>query len=312
MVGMQKKARSICKSLVLLLLFVTGECVAQDMEPRRWTHLPSDLNVFGVGVGSVQGDIYFDPVMRVDDATFEQYPVAASYVRTFALLGRSSRVDFSLPWVTGHWKGLVDGEYASVRRHGFGDPRVRFSINLYGAPALKGREFMEYRSTHPVNTTIGAAVSVTMPWGEYFADRLINLGGNRTVFRPQLGVLHQHGKWQLEATGTVALFQTNNHYYAGTVLEQDPLWFLQGHVIYGFKPGWWVSLSGGFSYGGEARINGVPKDNDDRSRYAAVSLGMPLTASQALKFTFVNSDTNVNVGASANSLVLAWSVNWGR
>ena len=29
--------------------------------------------------------------------------------------------------------------------------------------------------------------------------------------------------------------------------RQDPLWFLQAHAIYSFKPGLWASFSGGYA-----------------------------------------------------------------
>jgi len=37
----------------------------------------------------------------------------------------------------------VEGEYAAIRRHGFGDPRLRFSMLLYGAPPLRGKEYLQ-------------------------------------------------------------------------------------------------------------------------------------------------------------------------
>ena len=294
----------------MLLYLLAGECLAQDLEPRRWSHLPTGLNVFGVGTGRTDGDIFFDPVLRIEDATFELYGLGASYVRTFDWFGRSSRLDVLVPYANGRWEGLLDGAYASRRRDGFGDPRLRISMNLYGAPALSGREFAQYRQDNSVNTTVGAALAVTLPLGEYNRDWLINLGSNRYTLRPQIGVLHQRRQWQFEVTGSVFLFQDNDEFWQGTVLEQDPLWFIQGHAIYGFKPGWWISLSGGYAYGGEAFINGVAKNNEARSSYWAVSLGLPISARQSLKFTYVTSDTHIRAGANTDGLAAAWSINW--
>jgi hypothetical protein len=293
-----------------LWILLAGECLAQDLEPRRWSHLPTGLNVFGVGAGRTDGEIFFDPVLLIEDATFELYGLGASYVRTFDWFGKSSRIDILVPYANGRWEGLLDGEYASRRRDGLGDPHVRFSMNLYGAPALSGKEYAQYRRDNPVNTTVGAAVAVTLPLGDYNRDWLINLGANRYVVRPQIGVLHQRRDWQFELTGTVFFFEDNNEFWRGTVLEQDPLWFVQGHVIYGFKPGWWVSLSGGYAYGGESYIDGVAKDNDARSNYWALSLGLPVTARQSFKVSYVASETNIRAGLNKDALLLAWSINW--
>jgi hypothetical protein len=296
--------------LAALLCALADDAQAQDLEPRRWSHLPSGLNVIGVGTGRTDGDIFFDPVLRIEDSSFELYGLAASYVRTFDWLGKSSRIDVLVPYANGRWEGLLDGEYASRRRDGLSDPQLRISMNVYGAPALSGREYAEYRRNNPVNTTVGAALSVTLPLGQYNRDWLINLGANRYVIRPQIGVLHQRHNWQFEVTGSVFLFQDNDDFFQGTRLEQDPLWFIQGHAIYGFKPGWWVSFSGGYAYGGEAYVNAVAKDNDARSNYWALSLGLQLSARQSLKFAYLTSDTHIRAGVNKDALVAAWSINW--
>lgn len=307
---MDYRMRKLLLSAALFLL-AADSAVAQDLEPRRWSHLPTGLSVIGVGGGSTDGDIFFDPLLRIEDATFELYALGASYVRTFEWLGKSSRVDFTVPYANGRWEGLLDGEYASLRRNGLGDPHIRVSMNLYGAPPVSGRAFLQYRQNNPVNTTVGIALGIGLPLGQYNSEWLINLGSNRYVVRPQLGLLHQRDKWQFEVTGSLLLFQDNDEFWQGTRLEQDPLWFLQGHVIRSFKPGWWASASVGYAHGGEAHVNDVPKNNDARSSYLALSLGMPVSARQALKFTYVTADTHVRAGADTRSLLVAWSVNWG-
>jgi len=301
----------VCASLgAALLWLLPGTTLAQDMEPRRWTHLPTGLNVAGFGVGATGGDIFFDPVLRIEAATFDLYTLGASYVRTFEWLGKSSRIEVRQPYGYGRWQGLVDGVETAVRRHGLMDPTLRFSMNLWGAPPLKGKAFMDYRAQHPVNTTVGAALSLTLPVGEYFPGRLINLGQNRYILRTQLGALHQRGPWQFELTGTVSFYSDNDEFFGGTHLEQDPLGFLQAHVIRSFARGRWGSISAGYSYGGESQIDGVPKDNDERTRYLAVSVGTPLGRGQSLKLSYVNADTNILLGSSSDTLLLSWSVAW--
>jgi hypothetical protein len=185
-------------------------------------------------------------------------------------------------------------------------------MNLYGAPPLSAPEFMQYRAQHPVTTTVGAALSVTLPLGEYYPERLINLGNNRYVIRPQLGVLHQRGPWQFEVTTSLSFYEDNDEFFGATQLEQDPLWFFQGHIIRSFARGMWGSASTGFSYGGESQIDGLPNDNDERTRYFALSFGMPLSRQHSVKITYVNADTNVLLGTSSDSLVLSWSMSWSR
>ncbi|HET6563812.1 MAG TPA: transporter, partial [Xanthomonadales bacterium] len=249
--------------LLLLSLHVAGAW-AQSLEPRRWTHLPIDTNFVGLGSGYSRGDILFDPALQIEDASMNLYFMGLTYIRSFGLLGKTARIEATLPYAMGKWEGLLRGDYASVRRHGFSDPSVRFSVNLLGSPALKGKEFAAYRAANPVRTLVGVAVDITAPWGEYRFDRLINLGGNRYIVRPQVGVLHQHNKWEFEATASVFFFGDNDEFFTGVEREQEPLWFIQGHAIYSFRPGVWAGFSSGYGYGGDNTIAGINKQDDGR------------------------------------------------
>jgi hypothetical protein len=298
--------------LLVLQAALCGVTQAQDLEPRRWSHLPTGLNVLGVATGWTDGDIAFDPVLLIEEGTFDLWVAGVGYARSFELFGKSARFDFNAPYARGRWEGLVDGVDTVVRRQGFMDPTMRFSINLYGAPPLRGKEYIQYRREHPVETTIGVAVAVVLPFGDYNDQKLINLGNNRFTVRPQLGVLHQHNKWQFELTGSVFLHQDNDEFWGGNELKQDPLLFTQGHIIYSFKSGWWASASVGYAYGGESHINGVPKSDDRRTLYTALSLGVPINAHQSLKFSYFTSDTHISVGSNFDALIAAWSINWGK
>ena len=298
-------------SVLIFQVIFCAEVRAQDLEPRRWSHLPTGLNVLGVAGGWTNGEILFDPVLLIEDATFDVYAGGVGYVRTFGLFGKSARVDVNVPYARGRWEGLLEGIPTVVRRQGFMDPRIRFSINLYGSPALSGKEYVQFRRENPVHTMVGAAIAVTLPLGDYNDQKLINLGGNRFVVRPQLGVLHQRYKWQFELTGSVFLHQTNDEFWDGNTLKQDPLWFMQGHVIYTFKPGWWASFSGGYAHGGRSHVNGNPKTDDRRARYYALSFGVPINRHQGLKFVYFTSDTNIDLGNNFDAFIAAWSINWG-
>lgn len=271
-----------------------------------------NLNIIGVGTAATDGDIYFNPVMQIEDGRFELYSAVASYMRTFEWLGKSSRVDVMLPYANGRWDGLLQGEYASVRRDGPADPRIRFSMHLLGSPPLAGQELVEHVVNNPVRTTVGAAIAVNLPFGEYLPDRLINLGRNRLAIRPQLGVLHHRGPWQFELTTTLSFYGDNDEYLSDNRLEQDHQWFVQGHVIRSFARRFWGSVGAGFSFGGEANLNGVALDNEDRTRFLALSFGTSIGKNHAVKIAFVNAETNVLVGTDSNSLVMAWATNWGK
>ena len=77
-----------CRIFGLLLWLICCElAMAQDLEPRRWSHLPMGMNIIGSGIVLTEGDILFDPDLRIDDATFESHTVGFSYIRSFEWLG---------------------------------------------------------------------------------------------------------------------------------------------------------------------------------------------------------------------------------
>jgi hypothetical protein len=300
---------SLAECLVICLWFlIAGQAYGQDVEPRRWTALPIGLNVIGAAYANSSGDIAFDPVLLVEDATVDVDTLLVSYAHTFALLGATARFDAIIPWQHATWKGLLDGEPASVSRTGLADPTFRLSVNLVGAPAVGMDEFRKRAATLPVNTVVGAAVSVTAPFGEYLEDKLLNLGQNRYVIRPQIGVLHTRGKWSYELIGSTYFYTANDDFFGGNKLEQDPVHSLQAHVIRVFKPGVWASLSAAYGWRGETSNNGVASNNDKNDVLAALSMGLPVNRSQNIKLAYVRSRTNRLTGADLDTLLIAWSM----
>ena len=309
-----KKINKLNRALLILLigLLASSDVLAQDLEPRRWSHLPTGLNFIGVGSGFASGDIFLDPLLLAEDVEFKLYNMAASYVRSFEFYGKSARFDVLAPYGSGRWEGIVDGVDTSLRRRGFLDPRARFTINLYGAPALDPKSFAEFRASHPVATTVGMSFTVSAPLGKYYEDKLINLGNNRWSLRSQMGVLHRRGNWELELTGSVTLFTDNDEFYRNTVRKQDPLFFSQAHVIYTFRPGLWLSASTGFAWGGENYVNSIAKNDAYRKGFFALSLGLPINRQQGVKLAWISGRTNNNRGYDGDIFVFGWSYMWGK
>jgi hypothetical protein len=300
-----RKSLLAAVSVLILLLCGLKSALAQDLEPRRWTQMPTGLNFLGIGFGYTDGDIFFDPVLLVEEATFDMHAVLLVYVRSFGLFGKSARVDFTLPYHAGRWQGTVDGEFVHFRRRGFGDARMRFSTLLYGSPAETLQDFVKSEKSR---TVAGVAVAVTMPTGEYSKDRLINLAGNRWLIRPQLGVTHTRGKWTSELTGSIFIYTDNNDFWMNTQLETDPLLALQAHLVYTFRPGLWASVSTGYGWGGESTVNGDAKNNPSGNWLTALSLGIPIDRKQGVKIVLLTGRSQKLTGADINSVIFAYSL----
>lgn len=297
-------------SALFAWLALSGVSFAQDVEPRRWTHLPVGLDVIGATYVHTAGDLFFDPVLLVDDGEIEQHTAVASYTRTFGLAGRTARLDVIVPFKSARWQGLLDGVFTTVQRTGPADPIFRLSINLVGGPALKSKEFQDFRAAHTTSTIVGMGLAVSVPLGEYKNDKLLNLGGNRVVIVPEIGVVHTRGRWSYELTGSVFLFGGNDEFWNGNKYEQNPLYAVQAHVIHVFRPGVWLALSAAYGRDGDSEVNDVPKNDPRDTILSAVSFGFPLTRTQGLKFAYIRGRMQKDVGADTDNFAIAWSMRY--
>jgi hypothetical protein len=291
--------KTTCFILFGLLLSSFDPAAAQDLEPRRWTVFPAGLNVIGAGYVRLEGDVSFDPVLQVENATVSGQALGVSYVRSFAVGDKIARLDIAVPWANMRWTGLLDGVPATASRVGLSDPSIRLSVILAG-------DKPDELATS--NTVIGAAVAISVPFGEYLEDKLLNLGKNRIFVRPQVGVLHTRDNWSYELTGSVFLFGDNDDFFGGSKLEQDPLYAVQTHLIYAFnKPGYWAALSAGYGWSGQSTVDGNKVDDSRRLFLSALSMGVPIGKRQGIKFAYVLTRTNTSKGSDVDSLSLGWS-----
>ena len=281
-------------------IFLNTVLSAQDLEPRRWTVIPTGINIISIGYGRTSGDLLFDPVVQIEDADVTIDTLYAVYVRSFKLGDMSSRLDILVPWQSIRWEGLLRGEERSVERKGFANPRVRFSTILFNSA-----------QDNPVSsskTVVGAAIAVGAPLGEYDEDKLLNIGFNRFVIRPQIGVVHTEGPWSAELTGSVFFYTDNDEFYDNGTREQDPIYTLQSHLIYMFKPGLWTSVSVGYGWGGLSWINGESQDDKWGNLLAGVAVAAPLTDNQGVKVTYLLGRTQKATGSLSGTFGLSWSI----
>lgn len=301
------------KAVLTICLFFAGflHLTAQELTPRRWAHLPIDTNVAGVAYVYTSADIYLDPLLQVEDLELSLNTISMKYVRSFEAFGKTARFELGQGYQEGTWKGLLEGTPAQTHRSGLTDTSLRISTVLYGAPPLKGKEFQQYRqSVANCETLIGAGLILKLPTGDYSNEKLINLGDNRFTLRPQLGVVHQRGHWTFEASGAIWLYADNNDFWQGSQREQDAFYAIQSHIIYTFRPGFWLSGSLGYGYGGENKIDGVSK-NDVKANLAwAFAGGYSISRNMGFKVAYIGTQTQKDTSFDSNSIAVGFSVVW--
>lgn len=296
------------KALIFLLLIYSGlQVLAQDVTPRRWSHLPQGAQFLGSGFAWTDADIYFDPVLQAENVTATVQTIPLVYIYSFDLLNRSARMDLTQIYQQGEWEGLLNGRPTKLTREGFGDTQLRFAVNLYGAPPLAGKEYIAYRQQQKTDTLIGAGLLVVAPTGEYFSDKLINLGNNRWEFHPQLGLVHTRNRWSYEVTSAVWFFTENNDFWQNSSRKQDPLLAVQGHVIYTCRPGFWFAGSMGYGNGAENTVNGVDKADRAENLIWVFSAGLPIDRVTGIKLAWADKTTKTGTGSDSRSLLISIS-----
>jgi hypothetical protein len=283
---------------------------AQELEPRRWSHLPIGQNFASVVYARTEGDISFDPELGIADATFDLDTVLAGYVRSFELFDASARIEIRQAVQAGEWSGLVAGVPTTVRRSGMSDTFVRLAVNLVGGPPLSGQAYAEHRRSHEVETIVGAAISVQLPTGEYLEDKLINLGSNRFTIRPQLGVQHRRRNWTFEATASMWLHTDNESFFNGNRLSRDAFFSLDGAIIYSFNSGIWLSAAAGVGVGGRSAVNGVANRDSRTDSVWALGIGFPINRWLGLRINYVDSHRWRLIGNESRTLSLGLSASW--
>jgi hypothetical protein len=294
--------RLIALSLLLMASSLAG---AQELEPRAYSPSPTGTRFVVVGVGESSGDVSVDPALPIDNVSSTIDSLVAGYGQTFGLFGRSASLALVVPYVDAQVKGDVAEVSRSVTRTGFGDLRLRFTLGLLGSPALSPREFVQ-RTPAPA---LGASLIVVAPTGEYFPDKLINIGANRWSFKPEIGLTWPRGKWYLELTGGVWLFGDNDDFFGGVVREQEALTSFQANASYTFRPRLWLSAGWTHYTGGRTIVDSVRKsDWQDNDRYG-VTLSIPLSTRQSIKFA-ASRGAATRIGSSFDTYGISWQMVW--
>jgi hypothetical protein len=184
---------------------------------------------------------------------------------------------------------------------GLTDPRFRFSLNLYGAPASSVKEFADYRQ----DLIVGASVYVWAPWGQYDSTKVINLGTNRWSFKTEVGFSKALGAWTFEVIPAVTFFAENSNYLDGNTRTQDPIYSVQAHVIYHLSSGIWMALDGTYYTGGQTHINGVSDADRESNSRAGVTLALPVDRYNSLKL-YASTGVSTRTGSNFNTFGVAW------
>lgn len=291
-----------------MILFVISFCLtvsvlAQDLDPRAYARVPVDATVLIAGFNYTYGSVVLDPTLPIKDLEAKVSSPILGIARTFSLFGLTSQAYVALPYSWAEASGKVLGEDSSITRNGFGDTRFRVSVLFLGAPAATVEEF----SKSEPQTVLGASLTVTAPTGQFFSDKLINLGTNRWSFKPEVGLSYFVNKqWLIDLYAGAWFFTTNSSFYPGTsVRSQDPLITFQTHVSYSFNPLMWAAIDLTYYTGGQSSVNDVYQDDRQNNSRIGATFNFPVSRQSSIKFAY-STGAVIRVGGNFSTISVAW------
>ena len=257
------------------------------------------------GYAYAKGTVGTDASVPLEDTEVRLNSAVLAYVRTLDLWGRSGKFDVILPyaWASGSTK--LAGQPRKRDVSGLGDPRLRFSMLLYGGPALPLDEFRDFQP----DVIIGTSLEVTAPLGQYDSDKLLNIGTNRWSFKPEVGVSKTLGPLTLELATGVRFYTDNNDFLDGQTLQVSPIYSVQGHLIYSFTSGIWVGLDGLYYTGGRPTIDGKKGETRANAR-VGLTLTLPVNRYNSVKL-YGSTNVYTKTGTNFDLVGVVWQFRWG-
>lgn len=279
---------------------------AQDLEPRAYANTPTGLNFLLAGYWYSRGSVVTDPSIPLKNAEVEAHGAVLAYARALDVWGLSGKFDVVLPYAWTRGTAEFKGQPREREVSGPGDPRVRFSVNFYGAAALSLEQFQGYKQ----DLIIGASLQVSVPLGQYDSDKLLNIGTNRWSMKPELGISKAWGRWTFELIPGVTFYTDNDDFLGGKTRKQDPIYSVQGHVIYGFRSGIWAALNGTYYTGGGTTVDGVRGDDLQENWRLGATVALPVDRRNSIKL-YASTGVSTRTGSDFDLVGIAWQYRWG-
>ena len=295
----------------LFILFIgfghSYSVIAQDMAPRAYVWAPKNSTTVISGFAFSEGDIVTDATLPVDNVNANVEVLTLGVSHCFSLLGLTSQITVVAPYSWATVSGDLNEVSSEINRSGFADMRARLSVLFYNAPASSIKTIL----SSPRKTILGGSLNVSIPTGQYYDDKLINLGTNRWGFFPELAISQPIGKkWLLDFYSGVWFFTDNSNFFPGDVRRsQEPMGAFQAHMSYNITPVFWAAINSTYYVGGNSTVDGVKKDDRSSNSRIGITAVFPTGKLSAIKLS-ANSGAVVRAGQDFNSFFIGWQKSW--
>jgi hypothetical protein len=299
--------RQITKTATAIALsfFLCHRIQAQDLEARSYSVVPKGMHAAALAYTLSKGDVISDFTSPVQDMKVTTSIINLAYVQTFALFNKLARIQAVLPYGFLNGTAKVFGIDTSGSRAGLLDAKVKFGLNFLGSPLLTPKEFRLFQE----QTVLGASLVISVPTGQYFPEKLINLGTNRWGVKPEIGFSHREGRLYYEMYTGIWFFTGNNEFLKTSSLDEKPLFAFQAHIDYVFKSKMWVALNGGFAVGGQSALNDIEQDDRQQNWRVGGTFSVPFDAHQSLK-AMLNTGVSTRAGQNYTAFTVVYQYIW--
>jgi hypothetical protein len=218
--------------------------------------------------------------------------VTPSYRRAIDLGGTASTILIGIPFgglsaSIDNGSGIVDLDSETAQ----GDLFIGAEWGFLGSPSLSPMEFAQFKP----GLRASAAAKLFLPTGDYDSSEFLNLGANRWSLQASLPISYVLADTMIDPNLTtfefvpnVQIFGDNDEPFGGgSVMTQDPLWTIEGHVTRNFGPTLWAAIDGYYKFGGQISVDGAPKGESEETVSLGATLGLVLSPSLAFRLSYV-------------------------
>ncbi len=198
-----------------------------------------------------------------------------------------------IPFGEAHLDGAAVGD-KQFSDSGFADPVLLTTFWFVNAPEKK--------------LWVGFTPYLTLPLGTYDRNKALNLGGNRWVVRPEIGIVKGIGDRAYLDLIFNGEFYTDNDNFGpeGVKLEQDPVIGFETHASYDITKQWFVSLDYYYNNGGETKIAGVSQNDKQSNHGIGISFFWGIGDHNQLLLQY-RDDFSVKSGPGTNTFGVRWA-----
>ncbi|MDJ0748194.1 MAG: transporter [Woeseiaceae bacterium] len=318
-----KTLKPILTTLFLLMLMsvamTSSPARAEFDGPRVYWPMPKNTNIVSGHLFNGTANASWSNWTRVEpdiDVDTDLYLLA--YTRVQPIFGRTVYWQAILPSASTRTSSLLPAPATDTFASGFGDLTIGGTINLFGAPAMKAKDWVR----HELDLSVNLGVMVYAPTGEYDSDESLNIGSNQWKTRVSAPIVKSFGEWvpgkrtTLEVMPAATFFGDNDN-AQGSRIEQDPMYSVEVHLTRDITENAYISLDYTWLDGGEEQFSdlatgaivretgGIDSDLLGVTLQFKVNdnLGIYLTHMQTLE----NSNRSLSLDGSITKISFTWS-----